>query len=205
MHERQAVIFGVLLAGLALVGLGALAVYTGSLSVPGLARGFSTAPPDPSTVKIVPCPPAGAAPVPYAQITVNVYNGSSRVGVAASTAADLASRSFIIGPTGNKPAFAGTAQLKFGVAGVAAAYTVAAQFANADMVLDSRADASVDVTVGQAYAGALVAADLILLDPAVPFAAPAGCIPIDQITLVPVPAPTTDATDAPAGDATPAA
>jgi hypothetical protein len=34
MHERQAVIFGVLLAGLALAGLGAAAVYTGTLAVP---------------------------------------------------------------------------------------------------------------------------------------------------------------------------
>jgi hypothetical protein len=192
MHERQAVIFGVLLAGLALAGLGAAAVYTGTLGVPFLARGFSTPAPD-AGATAVPCPPEGAAPVPYAQVTVNVFNGAGRVGLAAQTAAALTERGFVVGTTGNAPeAVTGTARLTFGAAGVAAAYTLAAQLDKPVLVLDARADATVDITVGSAYVG-LVSADLIALDPAVPFASPSGCVPIAEITLAPAPATTTDA------------
>ena len=99
MHERQAVVFGVLLAGLALTGLGAVAVFTGALEVPGLARGFSSPSPEAGSLLVVPCPPTGAAPVPYAQITVSVLNGSTRSGLAAETAADLVERGFVIAET----------------------------------------------------------------------------------------------------------
>jgi len=44
MHERQAVIFGVLLAALALAGLGAAAMFTGSLNLPVFAREFAAEP-----------------------------------------------------------------------------------------------------------------------------------------------------------------
>jgi hypothetical protein len=209
MHERQAVIFGVLLAGLALAGLGAAAVYTGTLGVPFLARGFSTPAPEAGTTA-VPCPPEGAAPVPYAQVTVNVFNGTGVPGLAAQTAAALTERGFVVGTTANSPAnVTGTARLTFGAAGVAAAYTLAAQLDKPVLVLDPRADATVDMTVGTGYVG-LVSADLIALDPAVPFAAPAGCVPISQITLAPVPATTTDApvqdgAETPAPSDTPAA
>ena len=40
MRERQAVVFGVLLAALAVIGLGAAAVYTGSLSLPFVEEEF---------------------------------------------------------------------------------------------------------------------------------------------------------------------
>ncbi|PVU84054.1 hypothetical protein DDP54_06275 [Cellulomonas sp. WB94] len=200
MHERQAVIFGVLLAGLAVAGLGAAAVYTGTLGIPFLSRGFSSPPPE-AGVTAPPCPPEGAAPVPYAQVTVNVYNGAKVPGLAAQTAAALTARGFVVATTTNSTeSLAGTARLTFGAAGVAAAYTLAAQLDKPVLVLDARADASVDITVGSGYNG-LVAADLILLDPAVPFAAPAGCVPISQITLAPAPAPTTDtATEEPPQD-----
>jgi LytR cell envelope-related transcriptional attenuator len=202
MHERQAVIFGVLLAALALAGLGALAVYTGTLGVPFLARGFSTPAPA-AGITAPPCPPEGAAPVPYAQITVNVLNGSKVPGLAAQTAAALTDRGFVVAKTANSPeSVTGTARLVFGAAGVAGAYTLAAQLDKPALALDARADATVDITVGTGYVG-LVSADAIKLDPTVPFAAPAGCVPISQITLAPAPAKTTDgATDTPAQDAT---
>lgn len=194
MHERQAVIFGVLLAGLAVSGLGAAAVYTGTVGVPFLSRGFSTPPPA-AGVTPPPCPPEGAAPVPYAQVTVNVYNGAKVPGLAAQTATALTARGFVVATTANSnERLPGTARLTFGAAGVAAAYTLAAQLDKPALVLDPRADATVDITVGAGYKG-LVSADLILLDPTVPFAAPAGCVPISQITLAPA-APPTAPTDA---------
>ncbi|MEK8227446.1 hypothetical protein NKG05_17085 [Oerskovia sp. M15] len=40
MHERQAVVFGLLVAFLAITGIGALAVYTGAVDAPstGISR-----------------------------------------------------------------------------------------------------------------------------------------------------------------------
>ena len=200
MHERQAVIFGVLLAGLAVAGLVAAAVFTGTLGVPFLSRGFSTPAPA-AGASAPPCPPEGAAPVPYAQVSVNVFNGANVPGLAAQTAAALAERGFVIASTANSAEnVAGTARLTFGAAGVAAAYTLAAQLDKPVLVLDARADATVDITVGSGYAG-LISADAIVLDPAVPFAAPAGCVPISQITLAPAATPTAGtATDAPPQD-----
>lgn len=212
MHERQAVIFGVLLAALAVAGLGAAAVYTGTLGVPSLSRGFSSPAPA-AGVTAPPCPPEGAAPVPYAQVTVNVFNGAKVLGLAAQTATALTSRGFAVATTANSSeTVTGTARIRFGAAGVAAAYTLAAQLSKAVLVLDARADATVDITVGTGYTG-LIAADAITLDPAVPFAAPTGCLPISQITLPPPPpatgaataAPPQDGAETPAPPATPAA
>jgi hypothetical protein len=201
MRERQAVIFGLLLAGLALTGLASAAVYTGALNVPLLARGFSTPAPSAGVVP-PPCPPDGTTPVPYAQVKVNVLNGSARPGLAALTANDLRSRGFGIGTTGNSPApIEGDARITFGTAGVAAAYTLAAHIDGAKLVLDTRADPSVDLTIGKAYLG-LIAADQVTLDPAVPFAKPLGCVPLNKVTPVPGPSGSATAT-APDADPTP--
>jgi hypothetical protein len=197
MHERQAVIFGVLLAGLAVAGLGAAAVYTGSLDLPMMGRGFSTAPASPTAANAAgPCPPEGAAPVPYDQITVNVYNATSRVRLAAATAEALGERGFHIGATKDGTAYSGVAQISFGPAGVAQAYTLAAQIDGATLLLVNKdpADPSVDLALGANYAE-LKPVDAVLLDPAVPFTPPEGCQPLSEATPAPQPTPTA----APAG------
>ena len=193
MHERQAVIFGVLLAGLALAALASAAVYTGAVKLPFLGREFSSPAPA-AAAGAPPCPPKGAAPVPYDQIKVNVLNGANRVGLAAQTATALTARGFVIGTKGDSlVAVTATARLTFGVAGVAAAYTLAAQVDKPVLVVDARADATVDFAVGAAYTG-LVADSLVALNPAEAFAPLAGCRPIDQITPVPVVSATPDPT-----------
>jgi hypothetical protein len=194
VHERQAVIFGVLLAGLGVAGLGAAAVYTGNLELPFLARGFSSPEPTGLAAADSPCPPEGATPVPYGQVVVNVFNGTTRVGLAGDTASALAARGFVIGTQANASAqgytgYDGTALIQFGSQGVAAAYTVAAQIDSPLLVMDDRGDASVDVVVGSSY-NALVAAADITLAADQPFAVPAGCVPLDQVTPVAMPTPT---------------
>jgi LytR cell envelope-related transcriptional attenuator len=195
MHERQAVIFGVLLAGLAVAGLGAAAMFTGSLELPGFARDFKSVPSATSTQDPYPCPPAGALPVPYAQVTVNVFNATSRVGLAGSTTADLQERGFVVAVTENATAkYDGTARIIFGTPGVAQAYTLAAHVDGAVLVLDARTDATVDLALGAEFAE-IKPVDTVVLDPAVPLVAPEGCIPFDQVTAPEAPAPT----EAPAG------
>ena len=188
MHERQAVIFGVLLAALALAGLGAAAVFTGSLNLPVFAREFASEPSPTATQDPYPCPPAGAMPVPYGQITVKVYNATNRVGLAGATAASLAERGFVIGAKETAAVtYDGKARIIFGTTGVAQAYTLAAQIDGAVLILDPRADPSVDLALGAEFAE-LKPVETVTLDPAAPLVAPAGCTPFDQVVAPAAPA-----------------
>ena len=199
MHERQAVVFGVLLAFLALSFVTAAAVYTGNLDVPWVARDFTSKPSPSVTRNPQPCPPAGALPVATKKITVNVYNGAGRALLAKTTADALTARGFVVGVTANAIAstsYTGTARISFGIKGIAQAYTLAAYVDDAEFQLDARPDASVDITLGEKFL-AIKAADKVTLDPKKPFVAPAGCVPYDQVPVPSgsgsAPAPTTAA------------
>ncbi|MBU5421048.1 LytR C-terminal domain-containing protein [Cellulomonas hominis] len=206
-RERQAVVFGVLLGGLGVAAFGAAAVYTGSWSPPFLNRPFSSPEPTGLAVADSPCPPEGATPVPYGEVSLTVYNSTNRVGLAGDTADALATRGFTVAGEANAKdggyqAYTGTALIQFGTSGVAAAYTVAAQFDSPQLVLDDRQDATVDVVVGSTYNSLVAAADVVLVADQ-PFAVPEGCIALDQVTPItrPTPPPPTDAaTEAPAAE-----
>ena len=189
MHERQAVVFGILIAALSVAGLGAAAVFTGTLDLPFLTREFSTAPPTTVAAAPVPCPPEGALPVAYADITTNVYNGAGRPGLAAQTRQALEDRGFVVVETGNAASFDGTARVTFGVEGIAQAYTVAAQVQDAVLLMDAREGSDVSIIVGDTFA-ALLPLDQVPLAPDEPLVAPAGCRPAESITPAPVVTPT---------------
>ncbi|HEY0187639.1 MAG TPA: LytR C-terminal domain-containing protein [Cellulomonas sp.] len=198
VHERQAVIFGVLLAGLGISALGAAAVYTGNLDLPFLSRGFSSPEATGLAAAESPCPPEGATPVTYSEVVVNIYNGTNRVGLAGDTADALSARGFTIGTQSNASSqgydsYDGTARIQFGTAGVAAAYTLAAQFDSPLLVLDAREDTTVDVVIGSDY-NALVETSDVALVSGEPFTAPDGCVPLDEVTPVAVATPTASAT-----------
>lgn len=203
-HERQAVVFGSLVAGMAVLGLGAAAVYTDAIDLPLLDRDFVT-PTATATGPVLPpppCPPEGAVPLAYSAVTVNVLNGSERAGLAGSTADELAGRGFVVGTTGNYPTtLALPEQLLFGEAGVAAAYTLAAQLESPTLVLDTRVDASVDLVLGPDFAG-LLPADSVVLDPATPLVGLTGCVLLADALADAVPGP--QPTEPPAETTTPA-
>ena len=179
-HERQAVIFGLLIAALAVTGLGAVAVFTGGIDAP-FSRPFTTrAPAAAPSVVPPPCPPDGTLPVAYGQVQVRVLNATDRVGLAADTATALTTRGFGVVGTGNSPSpVVGTARLSFGAAGVPAAYTLAAHVPGATLVLDNRQDATVDLAVGSEWVS-LVDPSGVVLDPNAPLVGQAGCLPLDQ-------------------------
>ncbi|GIG40757.1 LytR C-terminal domain-containing protein [Cellulomonas phragmiteti] len=197
MHERQAVVFGVLLAVLAVAGLGAAALYTDSLSLPFLEREFSAKPTvDVAAVRTY-CPPEGALPLATSQITVDVYNGAGIAGLAGTTATQLAERGFVIGVTENAPSpVTGAGRIIYGAAGSAAAYTLHAYVPDAVLQNDARETGLVDFIVGGDYAG-LVPQDQVALDPAAPLVGPEGCIPFAEMTA-PVAAPEEPAAEQPA-------
>ena len=193
MHERQAVVFGVLLAFLALAFVTAAAVYTGNLNVPFFSRAFTAKPSPTATHDPQPCPPAGALPVAAGSIAVNVYNGTSATGLAKSTGDALTQLGFKVQSEANAIAsYTGTARISFGIQGIAQAYTLAAHVDHPEFQLDTRQDASVDITLGQAFV-ALKPTDKVTLDPKTPLAAPPGCVPYDQLvapTAATTPTPT---------------
>ena len=96
-------------------------------------------------------------------------------------AASLTERGFVVASAENATAtYDGTARIIFGVTGVAQAYTLAAHIDGAVLVLDPRADASLDVALGAEFAE-LKPLDTVALDPAAPLVAPAGCTPFDEV------------------------
>ncbi|GAB2604128.1 LytR C-terminal domain-containing protein [Pseudactinotalea suaedae] len=178
LQQRQTVIFGTLVAALLLVALLGGAVWSGVIpspvSVP-INSGGPAATPD---AIAPPCPPADALPVPYAEINVNVLNGTDEQGLASRTATSLQAYGVQIGQQANGTPYGGVAQLTVGPLGVASAYSLAAVFTEAQIVLDSREDATVDLLLGEGYE-TLVPLEEVALDPAVPIVAPEGCRPIE--------------------------
>lgn len=200
-HERQAVIFGSLVAGLAICGLGAAAVYTDALTLPFLERELTSPPPE-AVVEAapVPCPAADALPVPFNTIEVNVLNGSGRAKLAGSTSTALTGRGFVVLTTANYPAHIDSnVQINFGQEGIAAAYTLAANVHDAVLVLDLREDATVDLVLGEAF-DTLIEPSVVALDPAVPLEGVSGCVPLEEALAEAKPAPVVETPDAPEDD-----
>jgi len=198
------VVFGSLVAALAVAGLGAVAIYTDAIRAPFLDRGFVTpsSAPTASTLPPPPCPPDGAVPLAYDQVTVSVYNASDRSGLAGTTADVFASRGFAIGTTSNYPSTIDLpVEVLFGQSGVAAAYTVAAQLVDPRLVLDTREDASVDVVLGADFAG-MVPAEEVTLDPSTPLVGAKGCVSLEDAIPAAVPGPTPSPSDTPTDGAT---
>lgn len=209
-HERQAVVFGSLIAALALAGLGATAVYTGAMEMSFLDRDFTTPPPDPDSIVVAPpCLPPDTLPVDPTTMQILVQNGTSRTGIAGQTKTDLEARTFVVTGVGDyRPVgVTGTARIRFGEAGIAAAYTLAAHVPRPLLVLDRRADATVDLILGEEWE-ALVPLEEVTLVPTEPLTDPLNCVPMAEAlrTAGPAPspsaAPTAPATEEPAADET---
>lgn len=198
-HERQALIFGLLIAFLAVSGLAAAAIYTGAVTAP-FDRGFSTEEAVRDQVATQPCLPDGTLPVPYRDVTLKVLNATERSGLAAQVSAVLTSRGFVVSATKTQEAKLTDVRISFGTQGLAAAYTVAAQFPKANLLYDAREDASVDVALGASFTD-LVPTEEIVLAPDTPMTSVDGCRSLDSITPEPLPTPsaTTDG-NAPAKD-----
>lgn len=189
-RERQAVVFGSLVAGLAVVGLGAVASYTGAVELPFLEREFASPPPAAvADAAPAPCPAEGALPVAYSEVQVNVLNGADVPGLAGQTVEQLTARGFTTLTADNYPTtVGGTGQVLFGAQGVAAAYTLAAHLNEPILVLDLREDATVDLVLGTEFT-ALAPAEAVPLDPEVPLEGTPTCLPLEEALTSAVPAP----------------
>ena len=144
-NRRAAIILVILVAALA----GAFyyaASYMNRPSIPA-ASACPTSEPTAGT----PAPPAPPAP---GQVTVNIYNATNRAGLAADTAKNVKARGFVIGAVSNDPAkkkIDGVGEVRFGPNGKAGAELVVALLNGVTPQQDTRADASVDLVIGNGY------------------------------------------------------
>lgn len=189
-HERQAVVFGLLVALLAVTGLGALALYTGAIDSPFDQPIHTPGTEEAAEVGPVPCLPAvegqpdGALPVSYSDVELRVINASTTTGLARAHADVLRDRGFTIALTGDLDHLLPRTELRFGPAGIVAAYTLAGHFPEVRMVLDDREDAVVDLLVGEEYERPLPEEEVPLLADQ-PLQNAPGCVPAEEITPVP--------------------
>ncbi|MEP7162048.1 MAG: LytR C-terminal domain-containing protein [Dermatophilaceae bacterium] len=87
-------------------------------------------------------------------ITVNVYNGTDRAGLAGITARTLREQGFVVAQVGNDPLgkqVAGVAEIRYGTEGEAQAQTLALRLPGATMAPDGRKGGTVDVAVGEGF------------------------------------------------------
>lgn len=153
---RRRVVHGVvlvLLLGLiAAAIIVALAIINGQLKVP-----TTDAADEPRTV----CPAATFDYTPNEQINLNVYNSTSRPGLARVVADELLGRKFVVGAVANTGAgYRGVAAVVSGAAGQSAAFSVQRNVPGSDYFQDARTDASVDLVLAGDYKE-LVAADRV--------------------------------------------
>lgn len=153
---RRRVLHGVVLV--LLVGfiaaaiITALAIINGQLKIPAAA---------PAEESVSTCPAAMFDYTPNDQINLNVYNSTSRPGLARSVADEFLARKFVVGAVSNVDAgYRGAAAVISGAAGQSAAFSVQRNLPGSDYFQDSRTDGSVDVILAQDYA-ALTPPDLV--------------------------------------------
>lgn len=184
-HERQAVVFGVLIAFLAVCGIFALAVYSGAISSP-FNRPFTTVGISEQKDYPVPClpeqegQPDGALPVAYSQVEVRLLNASQETGLASAHETVLAERGFTILEKGNVSKLLQESEIRFGTSGVVRAYTLAAQFPEMRLVLDDRGGPAVDLLIGEEFDPPLLIEEVdVAADQ--PLRNAEGCVAVDSI------------------------
>ncbi|MFE6049614.1 LytR C-terminal domain-containing protein [Kitasatospora sp. NPDC056446] len=156
------------LLALALIGLGGVQLYdifagrnkNSSAQACATPSGKPLAAPAPGETPAATGAPAAqgdphAIPQP-ASVTVNIYNATTKAGLAGRTAEEFKKRGFTIGKVGNAPAeldkkVPGTAQVIAGPTGAGAGTLVGSQIAGAAVTADARADATVDFVIGDSY------------------------------------------------------
>ena len=143
VRKRRRILHGivlVLLVGLVAAAIAvALAIMNGQIKIPTAERSQAAA-----SV----CPEAMFDYTPPETINLNVFNSTSRPGLARSVADEFAARKFIVGAVANTTSsYRGVAMVVSGAAGQSAAFTVQRNLPGSDYFQDGRTDPSVDVII----------------------------------------------------------
>ncbi|MFE4835031.1 LytR C-terminal domain-containing protein [Arthrobacter sp. NPDC056691] len=146
---RRRILHGVvlvLLLGLIVAGImGAMGVMSGQIKFPSAIQAQEN-----SSV----CPATTFDYTPPAKVTVNVFNATSRNGLAKAAANEFKARKFAVAKVANtQTGYRGVAAIVSGAAGQSAAFTVQRNLPGSDYFQDGRKDASVDVILTSDYRG----------------------------------------------------
>ena len=143
VRMRRRILHGVvlvLLVGLVTAAIVvALAIMNGQIKIPTAERSQAAA---------SQCPDASFDYTPHEKINLNVYNSTSRPGLARTVADEFVARKFVVGAVGNtQSGYRGVALVVSGAAGQSAAFSVQRNLPGSDYVQDGRSDPSVDVII----------------------------------------------------------
>ncbi|MEQ4520022.1 LytR C-terminal domain-containing protein [Pseudarthrobacter sp. B907] len=143
VRMRRRILHGVvlvLLVGLVTAAIVvALAIMNGQIKIPTAERSQAAA---------SQCPDASFDYTPHEKINLNVYNSTSRPGLARTVADEFVARKFVVGAVGNtQSGYRGVALVVSGAAGQSAAFSVQRNLPGSDYVQDGRSDPSVDVLI----------------------------------------------------------
>lgn len=156
---KQNSVFSIVVSVMAGLSVLSLLVLSGILPIPFL-NGFSAKVKYASTGDI-PCPSEETQPLATSSIKVQVFNTTSRSGVARDASDMLKTVGFqVADPSNSSPEYAGSAQIQAGPQSVDAAYTVARFFPSSRVTLTDNTEPGVTVLLGSLYNGALTAEDL---------------------------------------------
>jgi len=148
----HAVVLVVLIGLIVAAIITALAVISGRLKIPAAV---------PAEETVSTCPAATFDYTPHDKVNLNVYNSTSRAGLARSAADEFLARKFVVGAVSNvDPGYRGVAAVVSGAAGQSAAFTVQRNLPGSDYFQDGRTDGSVDVILSQDY-GKLAPPELV--------------------------------------------
>lgn len=153
-RPKWLVILLVAVGALVLVGLGfgVVSLIRGATSGDEAVQEASAEPSPCVTTMVI---PADVLPKP-AKVKVNVYNATKTSGLAGQTAAEVEARGFVVAKVANDPVdkpITGVAQIRFGPKGEAGAQVLLIQVPGAELVPLQRKGRTVDLAVGDAYAG----------------------------------------------------
>ncbi len=185
-RERQVLVFGSLMIGIAAVVFISMGIYKGTISGP-FNEGFVTPSAEFSSDITLACPPTNSLPLTPGEVAVRVLNGTDTPGLAGNTLEDLTGRGFVgLGATNWNRQYDKTARIMYGETGLQKAYTLALQFPAAELVLDTRKNSTVDVVLGKQFKQLVKQIDP-QLDPTAPLTANVPCLPVDQVEPEPAP------------------
>lgn len=177
-QQRQTVIFGSIIAVMAILLVLGTLVWTGLLPFP-INREFSQPPDDTA----IPCPIEGTVPQDPSTMTVVVLNGTNQTGLAGSVGTSLAASGVVVNEIGN---WAGedlneAVRLYSSPSGVNNAYTLRAYFPDATVHVDPNLTSEVvEVVLGTGYTSMVEAPSeeqfTLAMEPL------PGCVPLTEFT-----------------------
>lgn len=204
LQQRQTVIFGSLLAGLAVSGLLSIAVASGTIGGP-FQREF-TGSEEKHGSGIVPCAPPDAVGVPYPELDVRIFNGSELSGLARLLGENFTERG-IKNNTGDFDGeYSGSVLITSGIEGVPHAYTLARLFKDPVINVDARPGTIVDLVLGKNITSMVEQSAVEAIPADAKLKSLPNCKPAEKLaaaTLPPAPPHTTPTAEAPAEQPSP--